>query len=173
MEQWRESWIDRSSTSGDGRKIPRCDIVRILWVLGYNQQSLRQHKYNVSCVAKTKTYTKKKTIRSSQGRTQRVQSLRIEYWQQVTQVNPENLVFIDEMGVLLGLTRTHARSPHPSKVHEFKPFYRQDDSHWCNHHETSCGCDDLEWLDEWQRISSLYPEVSASSTMVECCNCHG
>jgi len=35
-----------------------------------------------------------------------VQKLRVEYWQQVKQVDPENLIFIDEMGVLLGLTRT-------------------------------------------------------------------
>ena len=33
-----------------------------------------------------------------------------EYWEQVKQIDPENLVFLDEMGVLLGLTRTHARS---------------------------------------------------------------
>jgi DDE superfamily endonuclease len=50
--------------------------------------------------------------------------LRTEYWQQVQQIDPENLVFIDEMGVLLGLTRTHARSPHGSRVYDFKPFYR-------------------------------------------------
>jgi hypothetical protein len=42
---------------------------------------------------------KKKTLRSSQGKTERVQKLRIEYWQQVKQVDPENLIFIDEMGV--------------------------------------------------------------------------
>ena len=28
------------------------------------------------------------------------------------------------MGVLLGLTRTHARSPHGSRVYDFKPFSR-------------------------------------------------
>ncbi|MHC5672425.1 transposase [Nostoc sp.] len=50
--------------------------------------------------------------------------MRTEYWQQVQQIDPENLVFIDEMGVLLGLTRTHARSPHGSRVYDFKPFYR-------------------------------------------------
>ena len=78
----------------------------------------------MSCIAKTKTNTKKKTLRSSQAKTERVQNLRGEYWQKVQQINPENLVFIDEMGVLLGLTRTHARSPHGSRVYDFKPFYR-------------------------------------------------
>lgn len=50
--------------------------------------------------------------------------MRSEYWQQVKQVDPENLVFVDEMGVLLGLTRTQARSPYGSRVYDFKPFYR-------------------------------------------------
>jgi transposase len=33
-------------------------------------------------------------------------------------------VFVDEMGVLLGLTRTHARSFSGSRVYDFQPFYR-------------------------------------------------
>lgn len=63
-------------------------------------------------------------MRSSQARTERVQNLRSEYWQQVKNIDPENLVFIDETGVLLGLTRTHARSVRGTRVHDFKPFYR-------------------------------------------------
>lgn len=39
-------------------------------------------------------------------------------------INPENLVFVDEMGVLLGLTRTHGRSPVGLRVYDLKPFYR-------------------------------------------------
>lgn len=78
----------------------------------------------MSGITKTKTYVKKKTLSSSQGKTERVQKLRIEYWQQVKQVDPENLIFIDEMGVLLGLTRTQARSLQGSRVYDFKPFYR-------------------------------------------------
>ena len=50
--------------------------------------------------------------------------MRIEHWQKVKQIEPDNLVFIDEMGVLLGLTRTHARSYYGSRVYDFKPFYR-------------------------------------------------
>jgi putative transposase len=50
--------------------------------------------------------------------------LRREYWQQVKHIDPENLVFIDEMGVLLGLTRTCARSPRGTRLYDFKPFYR-------------------------------------------------
>ncbi|WP_096549365.1 hypothetical protein [Scytonema sp. HK-05] len=60
--------------------------------------------------------------------------MRIDYWQQVKQVDPENLIFIDEMGVLFGLTRTQARSPHGSRVYDFKPLnpWVEGDSHWGN-----------------------------------------
>ena len=50
--------------------------------------------------------------------------MRNEYWQQVKQIDPANLVFIDEMGVLLGLRRTRGRSPHGTRVYDFQPFYR-------------------------------------------------
>jgi hypothetical protein len=36
--------------------------------------------------------------------------LRLEYWEKVKDIEPKNLVFLDETGVLLGLRRTHARS---------------------------------------------------------------
>ncbi len=52
---------------------------------------------------------KKKTLRSSQTATDRVQKLRGEYWEKVKNIEPENLVFIDEMGILLGLTRNYAK----------------------------------------------------------------
>jgi hypothetical protein len=38
-----------------------------------------------------------------------VQKLRGEYWEKVKNIEPENLVFIDEMGVLVGLTRNYAK----------------------------------------------------------------
>lgn len=63
-------------------------------------------------------------LRSSQCATERVQKLRCEYWQQALNIDPENLVFLNETGVLLGLTRTHARSQSGSKVYDLKPFHR-------------------------------------------------
>ena len=47
-------------------------------------------------------------MRSSQAGTERVIKLRLEYWEKVKHIDPKNLVFLDETGVLLGLTRTHA-----------------------------------------------------------------
>lgn len=53
-----------------------------------------------------------------------MQLLRCEYWDKVKNIDQNNLVFLDEMGVLLGLTRTHARSRYGSRVYDLKPFYR-------------------------------------------------
>jgi transposase len=39
-------------------------------------------------------------------------------------VRLEDLVFLDEMGVLLGLMRTHARAAPGMRAYDFKPFYR-------------------------------------------------
>jgi transposase len=63
-------------------------------------------------------------MRSSQAATERVQKLRVEYWEKVKNIDPINLVFLDETGVMLGLTRTHARSQPGKRVYDLKPFYR-------------------------------------------------
>ncbi|MEG4443427.1 hypothetical protein QUB47_24085 [Microcoleus sp. AT9_B5] len=47
-----------------------------------------------------------------------------EYWEKVKNIDPNNLVYLDKMGVLLGLTRTHARSRYGSRVYNLKLFYR-------------------------------------------------
>lgn len=48
----------------------------------------------------------------------------MQYWDAIREVELENLVFLDEMGVLLGLKRTHARSPSGARAYDYKPFYR-------------------------------------------------
>lgn len=97
---------------------------------------------------------KKKTLRSSQCATERVQKLRCEFWEKVKAIDPENLVFIDEMGVLLGLTRTHARSPYGQRVYDLKPFYRGAfiNGYWSNKLKKSFSCHDYERLNGWKCI---------------------
>lgn len=63
-------------------------------------------------------------MRSSQAQTERVQKLRVDYWEKVKDIDPVNLVFLDETGVMLGLARTHARSEKGTIVYDLKPFYR-------------------------------------------------
>ena len=81
-------------------------------------------KYYVSNISTTGIASEKKTLRSSQARTERVQLLRANYWKQVKQVDLKNLVFLDEMGVLLGLIRTHTRAAPGERACDYKPFYR-------------------------------------------------
>jgi transposase len=81
-------------------------------------------KYNVSALPEDKSTTQKKTLRASQATSERVQRLRVEYWAQVTGIDLKDLVFLDEMGILLGLTRTHARAAPGERAYHFKPFYR-------------------------------------------------
>jgi len=68
-------------------------------------------------------------VRSSQAGTERVIKLRLEYWEKVKQSDQKNLVFLDETGVSLGLTRTHARSERGTRAYAVKPFYAREKSH--------------------------------------------
>jgi hypothetical protein len=89
-------------------------------------------KYYVSDIPTTKIATQKKTLRSSQAKSvlkdtashKRVQLERAEYWSQVKNIDLKDLVFLDEMGVLLGLTRTYARAAPGKRAYDYKPFYR-------------------------------------------------
>ncbi len=40
------------------------------------------------------------------------------------EIDLKDLVFLDEMGVLLGLMRTHARAAPGERAYDFNPFYR-------------------------------------------------
>ncbi len=46
------------------------------------------------------------------------------YWQEVREINPDDLVFIDEMGMKLSLCRTHARLPQGQRAYGSKPYSR-------------------------------------------------
>ena len=78
----------------------------------------------MSLLTKIRAKSQKKTWYSSQAATERVQKLRVEYWEKIKDIEPKNLVFLDETGILLGLARTHSRSPRGTRVADIKPFYR-------------------------------------------------
>jgi transposase len=83
-----------------------------------------ESKYYVSDIPATRIATQKKTLRSSQAKSERVQVLRAEYWAKVKNIDLKDLVFLDEMGVSLGLMRTHARAAPGNRAYDYKPFYR-------------------------------------------------
>jgi hypothetical protein len=95
-----------------------------VWIICTKNRKLGESGSHVSLLTKIRAKSKKKTWYSSQAATQRVQKLRVEYWEKIKDIKPENLVFLDETGILLGLTRTHSRSPSGTRVVETKPFYR-------------------------------------------------
>jgi putative transposase len=66
----------------------------------------------------------KKTRRSQQAQSDEAQQQRLDYWQQVSRLELHNLVFLDEMGVLLGLMHLMGRAPKGQRVYDIKPFYR-------------------------------------------------
>ncbi|MEG4070128.1 transposase [Microcoleus sp. Pol11C2] len=53
-----------------------------------------------------------------------MQKLRVEYWEKIREFEAQNLVFLDETGMMLGMARSHARSPLGTRVAGIKPFYR-------------------------------------------------
>ena len=63
-----------------------------------------------------------KTLRPNQAKTERVQLNRAEYWSKVKDIDFKDLVFLDEMGVLLGLMRTHAHAAPGERAYDFKTF---------------------------------------------------
>jgi transposase len=53
---------------------------------------------------------KKKTLHATEKDTPQVQQARVDYWQTIREIAPENLVFIDESGLNLVMIRLYARS---------------------------------------------------------------
>lgn len=74
--------------------------------------------------SKTEAYAQKKTRRSQQAAEESKQRQRLKYWEEIRSIVPENLVFIDETGVLLGAMRMRGRSQRGQRVYDLKPFYR-------------------------------------------------
>lgn len=73
---------------------------------------------------KTEINAKKKTLYAAQAESERVQLLRVEYWQTVAEIEPQDLIFIDETGMNLGLSRTCARSIQGTRAYGTKPYER-------------------------------------------------
>jgi len=60
-------------------------------------------------------------LHASEKYTERVQKLRVEYWTTIEEVNLKDLVFIDEAGVNIAMTRLFARSPQGSRAYGTRP----------------------------------------------------
>jgi transposase len=67
---------------------------------------------------------KKKTIHANEAETERVQNLRREYWKTIGEVKLSDLVFIDETGVNLAMTRRYARAKKGKRAYGKCPYNR-------------------------------------------------
>ena len=67
---------------------------------------------------------KKKTLHASEAESERVQKLRKEYWTTIGEVKLSDLVFIDETGVNLAMTRGYARALKGKRAYSKCPFNR-------------------------------------------------
>ena len=83
-----------------------------------------ERECDVPIPKKAATHFEKKTLRSSQAHKEINQNQRIEYWKKIRDVAPKDLIFLDEMGVLLGIMRSRARSKKGERSYDIKPFYR-------------------------------------------------
>ena len=63
-------------------------------------------------------------MHASERDTERVQQLRVEYWHEIGEVKLTDLVFVDETGSNLAMTRRYARSFKGSRAYSDAPYQR-------------------------------------------------
>jgi transposase len=68
-----------------------------------------------------KLSVKKKSLHATERDQKRVQAQRQQYREQLAEVRPEDLVFVDESGVNRGMTRLYARSPRGQRAYGSAP----------------------------------------------------
>ena len=67
---------------------------------------------------------KKKTLHANEAESERVQKLRSQYWTTIGEVRLKDLVFIDETGVNLAMTRRYARAEKGKRAYSKCPYNR-------------------------------------------------
>ena len=67
---------------------------------------------------------KKKALHPTEKRSSRVQQLRLDYWKEIEGIEPTDLIFLDESGCNLALTRMYARSQCGLRAYGHKPSKR-------------------------------------------------
>ncbi|NJL99328.1 MAG: hypothetical protein HC924_11210 [Synechococcaceae cyanobacterium SM2_3_2] len=78
----------------------------------------------MSIFAKGKTYLKKKTCRREKVAIEESQQQRLDYWDRIRDVPVDKLVFIDETGFWVGMSRDVVRSLSGKKALCLRQFYK-------------------------------------------------
>ena len=99
LDQLRQRLADETSVS-----ISRATMGRILQQLGLTR--------------------KKKALHATEAESPRVQQARVDYWQRIQAIPPEDLVFMDEAGVNLAMIQMYARAPKGQRAVGSRPSKR-------------------------------------------------
>lgn len=70
---------------------------------------------------KLKLTRKKKSLHATQAETERVQSERGDYWEEIRDIPDEDLIFLDETGVNLAMVRLYARALEGERAYGARP----------------------------------------------------
>jgi transposase len=78
----------------------------------------------VCIFTKTEFDPKKKSFRAEKAASDEGQKQRLEYWEKVKEVKPENLIFIDETGIWEGMERSVSRSLKGRRAFSYRKKYK-------------------------------------------------
>jgi transposase len=77
----------------------------------YEKTEVRVSRATMGRITQKLNYSfKKKTLHAAEKESERVQQRRVDYWSDIRDINPANLIFIDESGVNLAMLRLYARA---------------------------------------------------------------
>lgn len=90
----------------------------------WQKEGVRVSPTTISRALQKLKWSRKKTFHADEQERPVVQQERTEYRQKVADVDPEQLIFIDEMGSNLALARLYARAPQGQRAYASKPLNR-------------------------------------------------
>jgi len=111
-------WVARLiESNNDATLAEYCDLVA-------EQEKVTVSRSTMGRIAQTLGLARKKTLYASERGTERVQKLRVEYWHTIGEVKLKDLVFIDETGVNLAMTRRYGRAEKGKRAYGQAPASR-------------------------------------------------
>ena len=112
------SLVEIMETNNDATLEELCELL-------YEKTEVKVSRATMGRVTKKLNYTfKKKSLHATEKEREDVLEKRVRYWESIREINPENLLFVDESGVNLALLRLYGRSLKGERVRGSKPQKR-------------------------------------------------
>ncbi len=141
LKQFEETGDVRAKKRGGSppRKLNDEQVITLVEIIDENNDAtleeigvLLEEKTNVKVstttiwnISKKFNYSfKKKTMYATEKTSDKVQQARVNYWQKIREIRPEDLIFIDESGVNLAMVRLYARALKGKRARGEKPQKR-------------------------------------------------